>query len=305
MNKNCRTKFAATFCRYTCGVIFWERRGNMKVINRINTNAALAIDGSGKEVVILGKGVGFPQVPYELTDLSKIQRTFYEVDSKYINLIESIPETVLLASADIAERAEDDLDCTLNPNLPFTLADHLAFAMERVASGVELTTPLAYDVNHLYPQEARVGVIALDILFERTGVRLPGAEAVNVALHIINAEIEQGDMHNMALTLKVISDVSGIIEDKLSIHLDAESFHYSRFTMHLRYLIQRLVTGKEGETGGGMMLKTLALEYPDVYLCAKAVSEYFETKWGWSCSKEEVMYLMLHIGRLREKSESR
>lgn len=274
----------------------------MKVIGRINTNAALAIDGSGKEAVILGKGVGFPQVPYELTDLSRIQRTFYEVDTKYLPLIESIPETVLIACAEIAEQAEDTLECTLNPNLPFTLADHLAFAMERVAAGIELTTPLSYDVNHLYPQEARLGAIALDILYSHTGTRLPGCEAVNVALHIINAEIEQGDIHNMALTLKVIADVREIVESQLGILLDVESFHYSRFTMHLRYLIQRLLTGKEGPEGGEM-LKTLAREYPDVYLCAKKVAKYLETKWGWECSREEVMYLMLHIGRLREKSE--
>ncbi len=277
----------------------------MKVTGRINTNAALAVDGSGKEVVILGKGVGFPPVPYELTDLSKVQRTFYEVDAKYLGLIESISESVLIACAEIAERAEDDLACTLNPNLPFTLADHLSFAMERMAAGIELTTPLAYDVNHLYPQEARLGSIALDILFDHTGVRLPGAEAVNVALHIINAEIEQGDIHNMALTIKVIADVSEIVEKQLSIRLDPESFHYSRFTMHLRYLIQRLASGKETQEDGGAMLKTLALEYPDVYLCAKKVSGYLETKWGWSCNKEEEMYLMLHIGRLREKSEKR
>lgn len=277
----------------------------MKVIGRINTNAALAVDGSGKEVVILGKGVGFPQVPYELHDLSKIQRTFYEVDAKYLGLFESIPESVLIACAEIAERAEDDLSCTLNPNLPFTLADHLSFAMERVAAGIELTTPLAYDVNHLYPQEARLGSVALDILCDHTGVRLPGAEAVNVALHIINAEIEQGDIHNMSLTIKVIADVSALIEKNLSIRLDPESFHYSRFTMHLRYLIQRLISDKEPQEEGGAMLKSLALEYPDVYLCAKKISDYFDTKWGWTCNKEEVMYLMLHIGRLREKSEKR
>lgn len=276
----------------------------MKVIGRINTNAALAVDGSGKEIVILGKGVGFPKVPYELTDLSAIQRTFYEVDAKYLSLLDSLPEAVLLASADIAEEAEMDLDCSLNPNLVFTLADHLAFAIERTQQGIVLTSPLAYDVKHLYPQETRVGIRALDILRERTGVELPGGEAINIALHLINAELEKGDIHNMAATLQIISDVTAIIETRLKIKLDPESFYYSRFTMHLRYLIQRLMSGEQVKDGGGKMLSSLALEYPDTYLCAKAVSDYLADKWGWKCSKEEVMYLMLHIGRLREKSSN-
>lgn len=274
----------------------------MKVIGRINTNAALAVDGSGKEIVILGKGVGFPKVPYELTDLSVVQRTFYEVDSKYLPLLGSLPEAVLLASADIAEQAEMDLDCTLNPNLAFTLADHLAFAIERAQQGIVLTSPLAYDVKHLYPQETRIGTQALEILRQHTGVELPGAEAINIALHLINAELEKGDIHNMAATLQIISDVTAIIESRLNVQLDPESFYYSRFTMHLRYLIQRLISGEQVPEGGGKMLASLALEYPDTYLCAKAVSDYLTAKWSWKCSKEEVMYLMLHIGRLREKT---
>lgn len=42
----------------------------MKIIRQINNNAALALDGNGKELVVLGRGVGFPKMPYELTDLS-------------------------------------------------------------------------------------------------------------------------------------------------------------------------------------------------------------------------------------------
>ena len=44
----------------------------MKIIRQINNNAALALDGNGKELVVLGRGVGFPKMPYELTDLSRI-----------------------------------------------------------------------------------------------------------------------------------------------------------------------------------------------------------------------------------------
>lgn len=103
----------------------------MRIIKKINTGAALALDSAGREVVVLGKGIGFPPVPYELEDISKVERTFYDVDPKYLGMIAELPQSIVLASADIADLAEIELNCRLNPNLPFTLADHLHFAGER------------------------------------------------------------------------------------------------------------------------------------------------------------------------------
>lgn len=280
-----------------------QQRGaaNVQIIQQINNNAALALDGAGNEIVVLGKGIGFPPVPYELTDLSKITRSFYDVDPRYMGMIGSLQQPVLLASADVMEQAESNLDCTLNPNLPFTLADHLQFAMERVAKGIDLNTPLAYDVQHLYPLEYELGELALDILQDYTGTRLPNAEAVNVALHLINAEAEAEGMHDAMRVLRVIGEVDDIVEAQLHITLDKDSYHYSRFTMHLRYLIQRLASGKQVENAGGAMLRTLAREYPEIYLCARQVTRFLDKEYHWECNDEETLYLMLHINRVKEK----
>ena len=206
----------------------------MQIIKKINNNAALGLDGSGTEVVVLGKGIGFPDMPYELTDYNAIQRTFYDMDPRYVQMAAGIPSAVLEASADIAEQAELELECELSPNLPFTLADHLNFAVERVKKGIALATPLSYDVRHLYPKETALGEKALDILEQYTGTRLPAYEAINVALHLINAGSESGDIHSMMMALKITSDVDDIIEKELHITLDKDSFQYSRFAMHLR-----------------------------------------------------------------------
>lgn len=48
----------------------------MEVYKKINNNVALARDAKGRELVVFGKGIGFVSMPYELTDLSRIQRTF-------------------------------------------------------------------------------------------------------------------------------------------------------------------------------------------------------------------------------------
>lgn len=275
----------------------------MKIVLRINHNAALALDGNGNELVVLGKGVGFPQVPYELNDMSKISKTFYDVDSRYMELIASLSQPILLASADIVEQAEINLASDLNANLVFTLADHLNFAIERIKKGIEFATPLAYDVRHLYPTEYELGQLALDIVEDYVQFRLPESEAVNIAIHLINAEVETGDMHSMLLTIKIMTDVEQIIEKELRIVLDRDSFQYSRFIMHLRYLIQRLSEGKQLQDGIGVMLKGLMFQYPNVHACAQHISKYFKEKWSWECTQDELFYLMIHINRVREKQD--
>lgn len=133
----------------------------MKITKKLNNNVALAVDGAGKELVVFGTGIGFRDVPYILTDLSKIQRTFYDVKAGYVELAGNLPEDMVLLAADIVELAQYELDCELNPNLPFTLADHLNFALERFKGGLEVSTPLAYDAAHFYPREVTLGRRAL------------------------------------------------------------------------------------------------------------------------------------------------
>lgn len=67
-----------------------------------------------KELIVIGKGIGFPAVPYELTDMSRIDRTFYDIDPRYFEMISTLPQEILLASADITEDAQVVLNTTLN-----------------------------------------------------------------------------------------------------------------------------------------------------------------------------------------------
>lgn len=47
------------------------------------------------------------------------------------------------------------------------------------------------------------------------------------------------------------------------------------------------------------MLDELSREYPAVYHCACTVAQNIEQRHGWHCSRDEVLYLMLHIYRVQ------
>lgn len=276
----------------------------LRITKKINNNVALALDSAGKEIVVFGRGIGFPAMPYELTDLSKIQRTFYDIKSNYVELAAALPEDMILLAADIVELARCDLDCDLNPNLPITLADHLNFAMERFQTGMEVHSPLTYDIAHFYPAEVEIGKQALEIIRQRKGIALPESEATSIALHLINGEMENNDMHATLTTTKVIRDVTNIIEQTLKITLDTSGFNYSRFSMHIRYLIQRMQQGTQEVNGMSSAMRQLIREYPDIYYCTMRVVSYFSDHFQWECNEDEKLYLFMHINRLKERNDS-
>lgn len=275
----------------------------MKITKKINNNVALALDSAGKELVVFGRGVGFPAMPYELTDLSKVQRTFYDVKSSYVQIAESLPEDIILLASDIVELAQASLNCDLNPNLTFTLADHLSFAVERCLNGMELNTPLAYDVAHFYPKEMKLGRRALEIVKQQKHIELPANEAINIALHLVNGEMENSDMHATLKATQVIQDISEIIERELDIKLDTASFNYSRFILHLRYLLQRLEQDDQEDNGIGSAMRLTCIRYPRVYGCTLKVRDYLLSRCGRHCSEDELLYLFMHINRLHERSK--
>ncbi|MCD8369672.1 MAG: PRD domain-containing protein [Clostridiales bacterium] len=276
----------------------------MEILKKINNNVALAKDDNGHDVVVFGRGIGFPAMPYTLSDLNRIDRSFYDVQSNHISLVNTLSEDIIMLASDVMEMAQLELDTNLNPNLPFTLADHLNFALERVAQGVELSTPLSYDVAHLYPEETEMGRYAVKLVQERKGVQLPECEVYNITLHIIMAELENSNMHFTIMSTQVIAEIVAIMEKELDIRLNTEGFNYSRFVMHARYLIQRLEENRQ-EKGvmDESMLRQFKRSNPRIYRCSQKVISHLEKTRGWVCTLDEELYLCIHIKRVQEHND--
>ena len=275
----------------------------MWIISKINNNCALGRDSEGQDVVVFGKGIGFKRPPYELTDLSVIERTFYGVRGASLAALRDIPEDVVLVASDIIEYAKATLGVDLNPNACITLADHINFAIQRVRDGLVIETPLSLDVRHFYPKETRIGKRAVTIVKTRLKVELPDAEVTNIALHIIDAEAEQGDLTQTKVTAEVVANVVGIVEGHFGRTLDTESFNYARFVMHLRFLVGRIEGKKTGESKMAPMLDVVAEAYPESFACVNDIVSYLHERWGWECDESETLYLLIYVQRLKSNTE--
>lgn len=156
----------------------------MLITKKINNSVAMAQDADGHELVVFGKGIGFPEVPYELEDESVIQRVFHHVNDDLISTITSINPDIIEVCLDIVKMAEEALGCKLNPNLYLMLSDHLQFAAERYAKGVAIANPLANEIPFVYAREYEVGLRGVQLVNEKVGLEIPTTEACAIALHL-------------------------------------------------------------------------------------------------------------------------
>lgn len=279
----------------------------MKAVRRINNNAAICIDAKGNELVALGQGIGFGELPREVS-LADITRTFYSVDDKYLGLIGEMPEEVLEYASQLADVCRATLSYELSPNLPVTLADHIQFMLERARKHMVVQMPLAYEVQHSHPAEYRLGELAVKSIRKTFGVRIDRHEAVGIALSIVNSAmgLSEASARREEDTAFLLEGITRIVEDEMGISVDRDSFDFARFATHVQYLIDRVVAGDPIETSNNALFEEIAGAYPVALACAEKASELICTRLrAGSLTTEEKLYLMLHINRISERISAR
>ena len=104
--------------------------------------------------------------------------------------------------------------------------------------------------------------------------------------------------------LKGKCEIAHSVEKQLGCSLDTASYCYIRFLAHLRFLVRRLVKGSCTQTENSSLFMQAARDFPEAYQCAYAINRVFEKEFKQSCSDEELLYLMMHINRLRSASQT-
>lgn len=164
----------------------------MKIDKIINNNIVSAIEADGKEVVIMGRGLGFGMKPGKEIPEGKIEKVF-RLDSqnstdKFKELLANLPLEHIQASTEIINYAKSVLNRRLNQSIYITLTDHINFAIERFKEKMMFTNPLLNEIKTFYKEEYLIGEYAVALIERRIGITLPVDEAGFIALHIVNAE---------------------------------------------------------------------------------------------------------------------
>lgn len=268
-------------------------------MKKINNNFALALDSKGERVIVEGKGIGFIKMPYELTDYSRISRTYYDYDDKYVEVLNDIPFEIIEIANEVFAYITTHIDCDINQNLPFILADHINFTIHRLKKNIVLKLPMYYDLLQMYPFEYEASNYALELIKKRLGFELPPEEKSGIILNIINAEMNNKQTLQVSAFNEWITQFITIIEEAMMIKVDKESFNYTRFVGHINYLYKRIKENKStGINDNVKMYHSMSTEFPKVSGCVEKIADYLQRKEHVYLNEEEKLYLILHVNRL-------
>lgn len=273
------------------------------MIKKLNNNFAICVDGEDRQLIAYGKGIGFPKTPYEITDLNLIDRTFYDIDHKYFSLIAELSENILDFTAKLIDIARNELDYELNPNLVMTLADHINFSIQRAKQKIYVQMPLIYEIEQLYPNEAKLGRYAIKQLERKFALKLNANEASGIAINFVNARYNSKTKIDIGISLQmqyedILEDTIGIVETEVGILIDRGSFNFARYSSHLMYLLQRLGCNSTLNANVDEMYNSLRNEVPKIAKCVELIDNYFSDNLKYHLDDEEKLYLLLHINRI-------
>lgn len=279
----------------------------MRIKKVINNNILCVVDDKGAELIVTGRGLGFGRKIGQRVDASDVEKVYRMEDKteqrRLRELVEQIPLEHLALTEDLIAEIKSTIHQPLNESLLITLADHISFAIQRKARGIEFKNPLAGSILCYYPAEYQLGQRCLSLIRERCGVDLNPDEAAFIALHIVNAELNttMSEMYDITRLIEGVIKVVEYFYRDLGV-FDRESLAFNRFVVHLRYFAQRLFQDKlmtdSPDESDAAFRALIARNCKQHYKCALCVAEYVKNTWHKTLSQEELIYLTIHLKRV-------
>lgn len=269
----------------------------------LNNNVLIAENEEAKEVVLIGKGVGFGKKAGSRLEEGEFEKLFVLQDEKeqnsYKQMLDHIDEELVAVMNDVIRMITERMEQPLNEHIHVGLTDHLAFAMKRLEEGLGIKNPFAVETKFIYPKEYSVASEAVSLLNERLDIQLPEGEIGFIALHIHSACINQ-PVGELSQNTRLIAQMFQVIEGSLAITVDRESINYIRLVRHFRFAIDRIKRGEEVREPEKIM-NLLKTEYPLCYNTAWKLVKILQHTLKRPVQETEAVYLTLHLYRLTNK----
>ena len=273
----------------------------MKISRVINNNVICSIDKNGQEIVLMGSSIGFGKKRNDIVDEDKIEKVFSLKNSKdntKLNELLSQVSSIYLSIADeIINLAKSKLTYTLSDNIYITLTDHISYAVERHKQGIEFSNAMIWEIQHYYPDEFKLGQEALLIIMDNTGIMFAEDEAASIALHIVNAGLGVTMPETMLVT-ELIQVAIRTVTYQFHTSIDEKSLDYVRFVTHLKFFAQRLFQDKMLQDNDENFQSMIKQNYSEQFKCAEKIGRYIEKTYNKIPTKEEIVYLAVHIKRI-------
>ena len=274
------------------------------VIERIINNSVVsALDENGREIVVMGSGIGFGKKRGQTCDESRIEKIFRMEDedvlTRFQDLLAKLPLEYIQVSNDIISYAKRELGIPLNQNVYITLTDHISFALERFQENMNFTNALHSEIRRFYPTEYAIGLHALQLIEEKTGTRLPEDEASSIALHLVNAELNLR-VRDMWVLTEIMDRIMEQIRDYLPIQ-KADSLEMDCLLSDLKFMVCRMLTLKPLKENGDSRMRTYVEACcPELMKAVADTAALLQKEYKCHMTEEEQLYLVVILLRIRD-----
>lgn len=281
----------------------------MKVSKILNNNLVLSRNAENEEIIVKGLGIGFHAKRGDTIDESLVEKIFYPENHQNSIQIQqyllSIPEEYLdFVQKFVDQVKEEEPELHLNNSIYLSLSDHIMGTVERFGNGISLKNVLLLDIQQLYKKEYEYGLKMVEAANRKFNIQLPADEAGFIALHFVNAEEGQQNNDNYQIAM-IVNQVQEIVKTYFSdITFNESSLYYQRFLTHLKYFAQRYLHKELQYDEDENLFQIIQEQCREAYGCVKLIYLMMEEKYQYALSKEEMMYLSIHIQTNVDKSRA-
>ena len=273
-----------------------------RVRKALNHNTLIAISmENNQEYLLIGKGIGFGKKVSERFEIPEnIECSVYSLQEqtergKAMELIKGIEPVYLEIAGKVLAKSEEVFG-KIDKNILFPMADHIAFAVQRIRANEQISNPLTDDIRTLFHMEYKTAECVKDILWEMLQVEIDEHEIGYIALHIHSA-IEDENVALSMLIAMTVRECIRMIEEETGQTIDVMSLSYNRLMNHIRYMVARSIKGEKLKLN---MNDYMSVKFPKSFWMATEVCKQLEKQLHRTSPLDEVEigYLAMHIERV-------
>ena len=273
-----------------------------RVRKALNHNTLIAISmENNQEYLLIGKGIGFGKKVSERFEIPEtIDCTVYSLQEqtergKAMELIKGIEPVYLEIAGKVLAKSEEVFG-KIDKRILFPMADHIAFAVQRIRANEQISNPLTDDIRALFHMEYKTAECVKDILWEMLQIEIDEHEIGYIALHIHSAIEDE----NVALSMQIamaVRECIRMIEEETGQTIDVMSLSYNRLMNHIRYMVARSIKGEKLKLN---MNDYMSVKFPKSFWMATEVCKQLEKQLHRNSPLDEVEigYLAMHIERV-------
>ncbi len=269
-----------------------------RIIKVLNNNGILVYDNdSGRELILLGNGVGFGKRPAQQIDHLPGAKIYSLVTRQkrqsVLQVVNGIRPEFIEASGRIIDEAEKMFQ-KVNREILLPMADHIALAAKRAKENRQIPNPFTPDIKVLFSKEYAAALKGREIIKEMTGYEISDDEVGFITLHI-HAGLSDEQVSEALDTTRIINEGISMIEKAFDQKFEEDSLAYTRLMSHLYYMIART---RKGESTKADFNDFIFSSYPETGKVAESVCDYMGKQLKMKVAREEIGFLAIHIQRV-------